>query len=359
MAPTLLGGDGPRRYLVFAASYSELRGSMGLLGSWALMTADAGRLDVGPFRETAELPVPDGDLSGPSAGFARRYGRYGVLRDWRNANMSPSFPHTAEVLLDLWDAGGGVAVDGVLVTSPLVVEGMIESLGPMEVPGVTTLTRQNARRFVGLDAYAAFDSHGERKRVLGAVATAGFERMLDVMESSDVMTNAAMLQELVAGGDVRMYARDPDVQRALSQVGLTGELPTGEGEFAAVVVNNVAGNKLDYFTTRRLHHDVRLRPGGVTAAEIEISLRNDAPASGHPRYVLGPATGLVEAGDNLSLVSLYCGRDCTLTGRPGGARDGGREGPLPVWDLALRLPPGSEHRVAYRTVGGTARGRRS
>ncbi len=349
VAPDMLGRDGPRRYLVFAASYSELRGSMGLLGSWALMTADDGRLDVGPFRETAELAVPARRVTGPSEAFITRYERYGVLRDWRNVNMSPSFPDAAQVLLDLWDAGGGVPVDGVLVTSPLVVEGMIGELGPLDVPGVTTLTSANARSFIGLDAYAAFDTHAERKRVLGAVATAGFERMLDVVENSDVMGSAEMLQGLVARGDLLMYARDPEVQHVLEQVGMAGELPSGDGEFASVVVNNVAGNKLDFFATRQLHHRVRVLPGGVTTAEVEFVLGNDAPTTGYPRYVLGPATSLADAGDNLSLVSLYCGRTCTLTGRPGGARDGGREGGLPVWDLVLRVPSGDQRRVAYRT----------
>lgn len=348
-APSMLGRDRPRRYLVFAASYSELRGSMGLLGSWALMTADDGRLDVGPFRETADLPVTEAGVTGPSEDFARRYARYGVLQDWRNANMSPSFPDTARVLLELWDAGGGAPVDGVLVTSPVVVEAMIGELGPLEVPGVTTLTAANARRFIGLDAYAAFDSQQQRKRVLGAVATAGFERMLDVVESSDVMASAEMLQRLVAAGDVQMYVRDDDIQRVLAEVGIAGELPAGDGEFASVVVNNVSGNKLDFFTTRRVHHTVRLLPDGVTASDLEVTFRNDAPTSGHPRYVLGPATALLDAGDNLSLVSLYCGRACAMEGPPVGVREGGREGQLPVWDLALRIPSGAERRVAYRT----------
>lgn len=349
VAPSMLGRDRPRRYLVFAASYSELRGSMGLLGSWALMTADDGRLDVGPFRETAALPVADPGVAAPSADFARRYARYGVLQDWRNANMSPSFPDTARVLLELWDAGGGAPVDGVLVTSPVVVEAMVGHLGPLEVPGVTTLTADNVRTFIGLDAYAAFDSQQQRKRVLGAVATAGFERMLDVVESSDVMASAEMLQRLVAEGHVRMYVRDDDTQRVLAEMGVAGRLPAGDGEFAWVVVNNVAGNKLDFFTTRRVHHTVRLLPDGVTASELEVTFRNDAPTSGHPRYVVGPASALLDAGDNLSLVSFYCGRTCAMEGRPKGVRDGGREGQLPVWDLAVRIPAGVERRVAYRT----------
>lgn len=349
VAPDLLGRDHPRRYLVFAASYSELRGSMGLLGSWAVMTADDGRLDVGPFDETAALPVVDGGVAGPSEAFASRYARYAALQDWRNANMSPSFPDVARVVLDLWDRGGGAPVDGVLVTSPLALEGMIGALGPMEVPGITTLTTRNVRSFIGLDAYAAFDSQAERKRALGAVAAAGFERMLDLVESNDVMASAEMLQQLVGAGDVRMYVRDDDIQQVLAHAGITGGLPAGDGEFASVVVNNVAGNKLDYFTTRRLHHTVRLLPEGVTASDLEVTFRNDAPTSGHPRYVLGPASPLVEAGDNLSLVSLYCGRLCTMVGRPDGVREAGHEAHLPVWDVVLRIPSGEERRVAYRT----------
>lgn len=349
VAPALLGRGTPRRYLVFAASYSELRGSGGLLGSWAVMTADDGRLDVGEFRETTELPRPLVSVDGPSSTFERRYGRYAALRDWRNTNMSPHLPEVGAALLELWDDGGGEPVDGIVITSPLVVERMIDHLGPLEVPDVTTLTSGNVRDFIGLYAYAAFDSQAERKDVLGEVAAAAFERMLDVVESNDVMASVEVLQQLVVDGDVQMYVRDEATQQVLEQVGIGGQQPEGDGEFASVVVNNVAGNKVDYFTTRRIEHTVRLLTDQTTAAEVAVEFRNEAPTTGFPKYVLGPATPLVEAGDNLSLVSFYCGQGCTMKGRAEGVRDGGTEAGLPVWDVVLRIPSGEARRVAYRT----------
>lgn len=349
VAPALLGRDRERRYLVFAASYSELRGSVGLLGSWAVMTADDGRLDIGAFHETADLPVPAEPVGAPSDAFERRFGRYGVLREWRNANMSMHLPDTATVLMELWARSGRAPLDGVIITSPLAVEAMVRHLGPLDVPDVTTLTARNARAFIGLDAYDAFESANERKRVLGAVAAAGFERMLDMVESNDVMASVEVLEQLVAGGDVSMYAVDGRLQQALVDVGMAGQVPEPQGEFAAVLVNNVAGNKVDYFTTRSVEHTVHLLPDGVTNGEVSVTFRNEAPRDGYSKYVLGPATQHTEAGDNLSLVSLYCGRACRVTDAPAGVRPGGRDGGLPVWDVVLRIASGQQRRVTLRT----------
>ena len=45
IAPPLLGMDEPRRYFVAILNPNESRGIGGFLGTWAIMTADSGRLD--------------------------------------------------------------------------------------------------------------------------------------------------------------------------------------------------------------------------------------------------------------------------------------------------------------------------
>jgi hypothetical protein len=72
---------------------------------------------------------------------------------------------------------------------------------------------------------------------------------------------------------------------------------------------------------------VTLFPGGGVTATTSVTIANDAPTSGQPRYVIGPHVG--EAGDNIPLVAVYCGPGCRLIGAE---RDG----------RAVRLGPGSE-----------------
>ena len=54
--PGFAGADGPRRYLLIAESPSEQRGTGGIWGAYAILTADDGALSVGSFAPILTLP---------------------------------------------------------------------------------------------------------------------------------------------------------------------------------------------------------------------------------------------------------------------------------------------------------------
>ena len=346
--PTFLGAEGERTYLLGASSLSELRASGGLMGSWTLLSAEDWTLSFGEFADVDDLAAPQTDVQAPSEAFAARHERFGALREWRNANLTPDFPSSAQVMSELWQAHGD-AVDGVIMVDPVAFARLVEHSGPLDVPGVTTLAPDNALRFIALDAYAAFDSRAERKEVLGGIAAAAFTEVFDVLRGEDLVHTLGTLRSLVDGGHVRVYSRDADVQAAMARVGLSGALPQEPGELAGVFVNNVAGNKVDWFTRRRVVHQIQLLPGGVTSARIEASFDNRAPREGYPRHVLGPWTDHTEAGDNFSLVSALCGLGCDFGALPVGMTDGGHELGHPVADVRLIVPAGQRREISYRT----------
>jgi hypothetical protein len=354
--PTFLGDDGPRTYLVGAAALSELRGSGGLLGSYSILTADEGRLDFTDFGDIEDLErdVASPDVAAPSDEYDERYRRLGGLRFWRNANLSTDFPWSAEVLLALWEADDRPPLDGVIVADPITFQRIVERSGAIEVPGVTTLTPDNVLDFVGLEAYAAFEDHVERKQVLGAVATAAFARAFALIEGDDLPAAIDVVSALTRGGNLRVYSRVPEVQAALARAGVAGEIGDDAGEFGAVVVNNVAANKVDVFTDRTIEHHVELLAEGVTAASVSAAFANRAPTEGVPRYVIGPWTESIEAGDNLSAVTFLCGIGCDVVGGPDNATSRGSERGHPATDVRVHVPAGEAREVTFdtRTRGG-------
>jgi hypothetical protein len=347
--PMFLGVDGPRSYLVAAGALSELRGSSGLLGSFSRLTAEDGRLS---FEEFADIDVleddtPDRNVVAPNEAFAARWKPLGGMRHWRNANLTPDLPSAAQVLLQMWERADRSPVDGLVVADAVAFERIVERSGPIEVPGIVTLTAENTRSFVGLDAYASFETAEERKLVLGAVATAAFKRAFETLEDDDVISTVAMFSALVRGGHLSVYSRDPEVQQVMVRAGVAGKLDERAGEFGAVVVNNVAANKVDYFTHRRTEHRVELLPGGDTRAIVRASFRNAAPAQGLPRGVLGPWADGADAGDNLSYVTHLCGIGCEVTSSPDGSVRRGEERGHPATDLRLLVPSGQERTVGF------------
>lgn len=57
--PSFLGADGPRRYLFGASNPAELRGTGGLIGAYAILTVDQGRLSFSDFQPIESLPRPE------------------------------------------------------------------------------------------------------------------------------------------------------------------------------------------------------------------------------------------------------------------------------------------------------------
>jgi hypothetical protein len=92
----------------------------------------------------------------------------------------------------------------------------------------------------------------------------------------------------------------------------------------SVVVNSGAGSKVDFYQERSIRYDVELSEDGSAAATLDLTLRNDAPVSGQPPYVIGPFRSLGEgagpilpnlvAGESVALVNVYCGADCVPQG---------------------------------------------
>ena len=137
------------------------------------------------------------------------------------------------------------------------------------------------------------------------------------------------------------------MQEGLRATPVGGALvPAGTGgDVMSVVVNSAAGSKVDFYQSRDINGSLVLKEDGSASATVDLTLRNDAPSKGQPRYVIGPfhpdvGSGpgtrilrTLEAGESVALVNIYCGTDFV----PGDAEIDGA--PIPVRskvDLGLR-----------------------
>jgi hypothetical protein len=348
--PALLGADEPKTYLFAAASLSELRASGGLLGSWTLLRVEGGRLEFGSFAPVDELPVDGAPWPAPSEEFEQRYGPLGALRAWRNVNLSPDFPASAQVMLAAWRAGDPTPIDGVIVADTVSYKRLAELSGGVDVPGIGRLSPEEALEFVGLEAYDGFEDQDERKRVLGEVATSVFSEVSRVLDGADLLASGRALAALAADGHLRVYVDDPAVQDVVEELGLAASLPATTGESLGAFVNNVAPNKVDFFTSREVTRTITLLPDGRTRARTEVALENTAPTTGYPSYVLGVGDEQGrEPGDNRSMVTFTCSTTCTILTAPAGAQPIATERGRPIVDVWVDVPAG-ERRVVRMTA---------
>lgn len=311
--PAFLGDREPRRYLFGAATPSELRGTGGLVGAYAQMTVRDGAVTFGPFVPASALPrAVDDPPRPPSEEYRRRYGEFAAAGHWSNVNMTPDFPTAAVAMERLHARTVGDEIDGVVVADPFALQLLLKATGPVDVPTGGTVRADTVVDYLTHDSYVELSDPHARKRILGRVAARVFEQFL----SSDVAAarKGRLLAAAVGGGHVLLHATDVAVQNAFVRAEVAGQMLPADGDYVAVIGNNAAGNKIDHFAERSLEYRVDLRPDGTARGHLVTRIRNTAPATGEPTYVIGPSDDRFEAGENVMLLSTFCSTWCRADG---------------------------------------------
>jgi len=358
LIPPMLGGDGARRYFLAFQNNAEARGTGGLLGAYGVLEADHGRVRVlrlGPNTDLRSLRRMPLDL-GPD--FDALYGEDPAL--WVNANMSPHFPYAARLWLEMWRRQFGQRLDGVIATDPVAMSYVLRATGPALLPSGERITPDNAVTMTLRDVYARFpDDNDRRDAFLQQIARVMFAKLLGGAGEPQALAGA--LGRATGEKRLLVYSTRAAEQQRLAATEVGGTLPETAGPFAAVVVNNAAGSKLDYYLHRTLSYTTRGCLYGMPRTRIEVTLTNTAPGGGLPPYVtmrLDPAGGTRGArepsGTNVSLVSVYAARGAGLLGA---TRDGkrllvhaGLERGHPVFTTRVTLPPGGTSRFSFDLV---------
>lgn len=360
--PELLGASGPRRYLLVVPTPAESRGSSGLIGSFGEITAVDGRLALERFGRTIELnssgvPGPQRTISGPPD-YLERYGRFEVNQLWQNVTLTPDFPTAAAVMAELYPQSGGRPVDGVISADPFALAGLIQLTGPVTVDGWNEpITSESAPRILLHDFYAllAEDANELRIDLQADVARAAWSDLLNGA-TPDINAVTTALGPAVQARHLQMWARDRVEQMFFSQLGIDGSFPVPLVDTFAAISNNAGGNKIDWFLHRDLSYEVAVdMESGSVRATADLALRNDAPATGLPRYVIGNAARPpAPEGTNVQYLSLYSAVPVTSVLVDGVATEleRGTELGRMVTSLWIRIAPGATVNVVAE-LGGT------
>jgi hypothetical protein len=311
MAPDLLGANGPKRYLVLFTTPAEARGRTGFPGNFAELVIDDGKLSMPRFGRISELeqggvPGTQRTISGP-ADYLSRYRRFGVASTWRNITMSPDFPSIAAVASELYPQSGGQKVDGVMSVDPIGLAALMQYTGPVQVEGLPEpLTSENAAQFLLRDQYVLFDDQtAQRIDVLEDVARTTFDQLTSA-DFPGPRSVSEQLDPIVDGGHIQFTSLDPNQFLTLFGLGVTGALPVPDANDGVTVTTaNAGASKIDALLERSFDYRVRWDPAnGAVTGTLAVTLRNNAPSSGLPDYVIGNTIGL-PTGTNRSFVSIY------------------------------------------------------
>jgi len=130
-----------------------------------------------------------------------------------------------------------------------------------------------------------------RKRYLQEIAGAVVKKMAGPVQAPRRLLDA--LGRAAAERRIGVWSASPADQKLLEETPLAQTIPDDGGPYAQVVINNLAGNKMDYYLSREIEYAADGCDGDMRNSTITVRLENTAPETPLPEYVDG-STGLVK-----------------------------------------------------------------
>ena len=320
-APSMLGADGPRRYFVALTTPAEARGLGGLMGNWAEITVDRGRIELtgfGRHQDLLQAAPTTPRLTGMPDEYLAQYGAY-VLDErgsltvgpgvWPNLTVAAHFPWVAESIASLYPQSGGRELDGVFVMDVYTVSTLMRLTGPVSVPALgVDVTPDNALQYLLRDQYLVTDLDN-RVDLLETLARTTIDRILAGSLPPPPQL-AALLRPLVQQHRLAAWARRPAEQEVFRNANMSKELNAETGAHQiAYTLYNANGNKIDAYLDASADYDFGRDPEtGTLVGRLTLRLRNAAPASGLPDYVIGNLVDLPQGTNRMILSVLSSGR---------------------------------------------------
>jgi hypothetical protein len=373
LVPDIVGGSGPRRYLLLFLNPATSRGLGGQIAGFATVLATDGELTTESSGSLIDLvfgvPANTGVPLNDPPDFAARYepiaddpgnGTPAPAPDglvgggmWPQITRSPNLPSVARAVAQLYPESGGKPIDGVVIVDPEGLAAVLRLTGPVTVPGTSeTITADDVADFLLTGQYTL---GADASDLLPKLVPAVVEQLLGTTFPSprDV---GAVLRPAVDEGRIGAWLVRPEEQALLDRVRATPALPpAGEGDLLAMTVDNRIGNALDPYLERSSTYKVTVFPAADRAtAELEVTLTNDAPTAGVSPAVIGNFTG-DPVGTSRPALSILTPLDVVTV-----EVDGRATAPTTATELGrnaatvpLVIPPGATTTVRF-TLSGSA-----
>ncbi|WP_287001885.1 DUF4012 domain-containing protein [Gordonia sp. UBA7860] len=286
IAPAMLGADGPRTYFMAFQTNAEARGTGGLLGGFGILRFDDGKPTVDDLGANSELNKAFTPISlGPE--YEEQYGYTRPTTDFRNSNQSAHFPYAAQIWKSMWKQQSGMDVDGVVALDPIALSYILGATGPVTMPDAEVITKDNVVELTESTAYIRYpDDQAARKAYLQGIAIEVVKKLTGPLKSPQEVLRA--LGHGVSEHRISVWSATPDIQKQLETTPLANVIPNDRAPYAQFVVNNLGGNKMDYYLKRQIEYTAAACTPGTRKSTATIKLTNTLKdASGLPDYVAG------------------------------------------------------------------------
>ena len=375
LAPSMLGADGPRTYLMAFQTPAEARGTGGLLGGYGILQFNDGKPTVDTVASNTQLGEASADIDlGPD--FDEQFGFTNPYTDFRNSNLSSHFPYAAQIWSSMWEGQSGIKADGVIAIDPVALSYLLGALGPITMPDGEVISRENVVELTMSTVYSRFppetiysqagerfDVSDVRKGYLQGIAKEVVKKLAEPVRSPRAILDA--LGRAASERRIAIWSSSPVDQKILEETPLAYVIPDDPAPYAEVVINNLAGNKMDYYLKREIEYAADDCDGDTRNSTVTVRLTNTADKP-LPEYVggsIGLTSGLplnVLPGTMVTSVRLIATAGAKLAGVTSGDTSVQavihQERGHPSFEVQVAIPPGQSGELIFRLIEPTVQG---
>jgi len=340
----LLGVGQPRRFLVQTMDRAELRPGGGFTGQYGILTIDGGRVGQFSLRDVTELDYAEngvelGRQAPPQYSMWMKFGNWGL----RDANLSGDFPTTARLAMQVFQEEGGGPVDGDIAFTPILIEHVLQVLGPIQVAQYNeTITaqnledklhyyQQNQQAIAVQRQKSGTNNAATRKTFTNLLGKLLLERVRHARIKQLIDISKLAIKD-IQSRDLEIYFNNPQAEGWLVDHGYSGAMDTFTKTDGFMVVQaNISISKASQYVHSTFKDDVVLDAQGGATHNLTITLdyQQKGPVYGQDTYVdyirvYAPANAQFISGDGFDTGKPLCVPPSTKTTTGTGA------GPTPT-----------------------------
>lgn len=361
VAPSMLGADSERNYLLMIQNNAEVRATGGMPGALTVLSFNRGKLALGVQGSASGLgalsPAIPVDFEQQQI-YSKRLGQY-----MQDVNLTPDFPTAASTAQAIWERKSGQRVDGVISVDPIALGYILEATGPVKLTTSEVIglakgklpTELNARNVVPTllsEVYAKISAPLDQDAYFAGVA----KEIFGVLSSGQAEAKS-LIEAITRGaeeGRVLLWSGNPQEQAVIAKYILSGSVsgPTVSPAQFGVYFNDGTGAKMDFYVKRSVQLVEECSGTEYRRVKVRVTSINTAPedaASSLPPYVTGGGIFGVPAGAVQTNLIAYGPTQANLeTASVDGKKAtfaAYRHGKRPVGSLTITLAPGESSTV--------------
>jgi hypothetical protein len=307
VAPTMLGADGPRDYLLVFQNNAEIRSTGGLSGSWARLHTEDGRIQLEEQGNATDFQASSKPVASVSKAEDAVYGDV-IARYFQDPLMVPDFPRAADLFDAFWRTEHpSVDLDGVLTLDTVGLSYLLRGTEPVVTQGYT-LNPETVVQLMLNQVYIDIDDPEKQDDVFTLAAAKIFSAVTTGVTSPTELVKA--VGQAVDERRLLVASFEDGIAAKLRGTQIAGELSGDDGSTPHVdlTVNDATGSKMSYY----LDYDTEVRATSC-ADDVQqlvgsMKLRQtitSKDAARLPDYITGGGSFGVPVGSQQVLVRLY------------------------------------------------------